>query len=91
MKQYLIYNEPHPINGGVQRIYRFPNGYGASIVEHAFSYGTELAVVKFHGDGAHDFHLCYDTGITDDVLGHLTETEVQHTLNQIKELQHEVV
>ena len=70
--------------GGIQKQYQFDNGYGASVICHAGSYGGkrglwELAVT-LHGI------LCYDTVITDDVLGHLTTDEVNKQLQAIKEL-----
>lgn len=79
------------LNNGTQEIHRFDNGYGASKVMHDFSYGGErnlweIAVIKFTGDGEWDWHITYDTPITDDVLGHLTYTEAQAVLQQIKEL-----
>ena len=74
-----------PINGGIQHIAKFPNGYGASIVKHNFSYGNEqglweLAVLDSKG------RLCYDTPITSDVLGYLSEEEVNTTLDEIEKL-----
>ena len=79
--------ETRPINGGTQRRYRFANGYGASVVNHSFSYGGaaglwELAVTDHAGK------LDYSTPITDDVLGHLSETKVQEILTQIAALPH---
>lgn len=73
-------------NGGHQTIYRFDNGYGASVVCHSFSYGTEMAVVKFTGPNIDDFVLCYSTGITDDVLGHLSPDDVDRYLGMIEKL-----
>ena len=72
------------VNGGVQHVYSFSNGYGASVVKHDFSYGGkqglwELAVLE--GED-----LCYTSGITDDVIGHLTWRNVENYLQQIKEL-----
>ena len=79
------------LNNGTQEIHRFDNGYGASKVMHDFSYGGgrnlwEIAVIKFTGDGEWDWHIRYDTPITDNVLGYLTYTEAQAVLQQIKEL-----
>jgi hypothetical protein len=78
-------------NGGIQEIYRFDNGYGASKIKTQYSYGGdqglwEIAVIKFHGDGTFDFNLCYDTHITGDVIGRLTDDEAQAVLQQIEEL-----
>lgn len=80
-----------PLNGGTQVVHRFDNNYGASVINHSFSYGHErglfeLAVLKFDGDGVGDYHLDYDTPITDDVIGHLTEEDVQLYLTRIEAL-----
>ena len=69
---------------GIQKVYKFPNGYGASVIKHKGSYGYqkglwELAVL-------HNGKLCYDTEITDDVIGHLNDPEVDRLLRMIKEL-----
>ncbi len=77
--------ESNPLNGGIQYHFKADNGYGASIVQHDFSYGGgaglwELAVIG--KDGSID----YTTPITEDVLGHLTEEEVNSTLEKIAKL-----
>jgi hypothetical protein len=74
-----------PLLGGVHRKYHFDNGYGASVVRHDYSYGGsdgfwELAVL------GQDGHLTYDTPITDDVIGYLTDEQVQDLLSQIESL-----
>ncbi len=76
--------------GGTQVVHRFENGYGASVIQHDFSYGGkeglwELAVLDFSGDD--EGALTYATEITDDVLGHLTEEDVEDLLAQIEELE----
>jgi len=78
------------LHGGPQKIFRFANGFGASVIRNEFSYGSadglwELAVIKFDGDGA-KFGLTHETPITDDVLGHLTDQAVEDTLQKISEL-----
>lgn len=80
-----------PAGDGVQKLYRFPNTYGASVVRHQYSYGGdaglwELAVALFHGEGADDFKICYTTPVTDDVLGWLSDGEVELVLDHIAAL-----
>lgn len=70
---------------GDQYKFSFENGYGASVIQHEYSYGGneglwELAVLDFAGD------LTYDTEITDNVIGYLNEREVEELLNRIKSL-----
>ena len=72
------------INGGIQKIYKFQNGYGASIVKSPISYGLELCVIEYDDDG--DWSICYSTPITDDVLGYLTHDKVEVLLEQIEAL-----
>ena len=85
-EKYLY--ESHIKLGRYQYVFRFDNGYGASVIKHAYSYGHEedlweLAVLEFdHGKE----YLCYDTEITDDVIGHLTDEEVHTYLDKIKGL-----
>jgi hypothetical protein len=75
----------HPMGMGKQCIVQYSNGYGASIVQGPHTYGGkdglyELAV--FGKDG----EITYDTPITNDVLGYLSEAEVEKTLLEIKNL-----
>ncbi len=79
--------ETHPNwPDGVQAKTKFTNGYGASVIKSIHSYGGpsglyELAVLKGDED-----ELCYDTPITDDVMGYLTPERVTELLAQIEAL-----
>jgi len=71
-------------------VYKFPNGYGASVVAGSYFYTDtdnpyELAVVKFDADGE-GFEIDYTTPITDDVMGYLNERKLDAILQQIKDL-----
>jgi hypothetical protein len=81
----LLNFQPHPMGYGKQCIVQFPNGYGASIVQGPYTYGGdrglyELAV--FDKDG----NITYDTPITNDVEGNLTEEDVTNLLERIQKL-----
>lgn len=76
---------------GIQKIYRFDNGYGASVVRTKYSYGHErglweLAVIHFESEHSFKFDLAYNTPITNDVLGYLKEEEIEPILLKIKSL-----
>lgn len=76
------------INGGIQKLFKFENGFGASVVKHDFSYGGkagkwELAVIKWDGE---NFQLSYETHITNDVIGYLNWEDVEGLLVEISTL-----
>lgn len=81
--------KPHPANypgcdDGTQARMDFPNGYGVSVITGSMFYSTpdtpyELAILK-------NGRLCYDTPITDDVLGYLTKKEVTEVMKQVQNL-----
>jgi hypothetical protein len=77
-----------PLWGGYQWVWRFENGYGASVIKHAYSHGLELAVIFWpNPDDSHDtFRLTYATPITNDVIGHLRPSEVAPILERIAAL-----
>lgn len=77
--------EPHPIGEGIQAVIEFDNGYGASVISGTrYFYSTparpyEIAVL-------YDGVIVYDTPITNDVCGYLTEDEANEILTQIEAL-----
>ena len=77
--------KPHVNMSGIMSRIEFENGYGASVVRGAYTYGGdkglyELAVLDSNGD------LTYDTPVTNDVLGHLTEQDVTDAMIEIQKL-----
>ena len=78
--------KPHAAGmGGVMSRIMFENGYGASVVQTFFSYGGnaglyELAVLDSDGN------LTYETPITSDVEGYLSEDDVTILMKQIQNL-----
>ena len=95
MKKLNVSFEPadaEPILGGVGYTFKFDNGYGASVICHMGSYGGkdglwELAVLSYipesFGDG---WHIDYTTEITNDVIGHLSDADVDYYLQRISQL-----
>lgn len=68
----------------IHLVYQFDNGYGANVVRNSLSYGNkfgqyELAVLK-------NDKICYDTPITDNVIGFLSMAEVEEYLEKIAAL-----
>ena len=63
----------------------FDNGFGVSVVSHTHSYGGrsglyEVAVLDKDG------LLTYETPVTSDVIGYLTEEGVTDVMKQVQEL-----
>jgi hypothetical protein len=84
----LTFKPRRSFPGGVQAKVFFANGYGASVICGPETYGNkdglyELAVLR--GTEA-DWKLCYDTPITDDVLGWQTEEDISDVLGKIEAL-----
>jgi hypothetical protein len=84
---------PHLTGKGLHAVMLFENGYGVSVVRFRIggTYGSftdnenewELAIVKKAKDG---FDLVFDSGISDDVLGHLSEKDVTDVMRKVQEL-----
>ena len=78
--------KPNPMGEdfGIVSRTQFDNGYEASVVRSDYTYGRktglyELAVFK-------DGEICYDTPITDDVIGYLRPEDVTDVMAKIQQL-----
>jgi len=81
-QEFIISDQEN--GNSMKHIYKFSNGYGASVIQSEYSYGHEdglyeLAVLK-------DGELCYDTPITGDIIGYLSADEVTEYLQRIEGL-----
>ena len=79
------FQEKKQIHDGDQWLFKYDNGYGASVVQHSGSYGGknglyEIAVLDSDGE------MSYTTPITDDVIGYADEVKLYETLDRIKSL-----
>ena len=63
----------------------FENGYGASVVKGEHTYGGKDGLYEL-GVLGKDKKLTYDTPVTDDVEGYLSEDDVTKLLEQIQKL-----
>jgi len=93
-EEHIKVERPHlNIGSATQRIYKFPNNYGASIVwggdltfmrDNAHA-PYELAVIRFIDDD--EYYLDYSTGLTTDVFRYQNEEQIRDLLKQIKNLE----
>ena len=75
---------------GISAHHIFDNHYGVSVIKGPYSYGGkqgkyELAILVMKPGDIYS-ELCYDTPITNDVIGYLTETEITKLMKQVSEL-----
>jgi hypothetical protein len=74
-----------PFMVGKKARMHFDNGFGVSVVSHSYSYGGrdglyEVAVLDSNDE------LTYDTPVTNDVIGYLTEEDVTDVMKQVQDL-----
>ena len=74
-----------PFMIGKQARMTFENGYGVSVVSHTYSYGGKNGLFEI-GVLDKDGSLTYDTPVTNDVIGYLTEEDVTDVMKQVQEL-----
>lgn len=85
----LVCRHTHPCDPkGIKYVFIFPNRFGASVIKCDFSCGHEddlweLAVMTVDGLG---WHKTYNTEITPDVEGWLTNDDVLELLGRIRDL-----
>jgi hypothetical protein len=80
--------ETRQVKGGVQKIYKFPNGYGASVIKHEGSYGYDLDKWEIAPLGQDDEFIGQSVfEWYDDVKGHLNDPEVDRILKHISLLE----
>lgn len=93
-EEFMIDDTPHSILGGAHYIFKFQNGYGASVIKHLGSYGFsedlwELALINFfnHSEQMHNpdgWDIEYVKALGFDIIGDLTDEQVRQKLNEIK-------
>lgn len=76
-------NNPLGFEGTIAT-HTFSNGYGASIITGEYAYSNEDAPYELAV--LYNNEITYDTPLTDDVLGYLTEEEVNEYLLKIEAL-----
>jgi len=86
--QYLFKIEERPFLG-VQLVFKFPNRYGASLIQGPFTYGGpeglfEVGIIRFVAED--DFELDYDVLFEEGVVGYLAPEECLDLFDEIYNL-----
>lgn len=81
---------PHPAADGIHASKAFPNGFAVSVIRGSQSYGGpeglfEVAILRVV-QGGPAYEIAYDTGLTDDVIGHLDEDGVSEVMKRVQDL-----
>jgi len=83
-EQFAIIGENKKNN---QVEFHFENGYGASVINGPGTYGFESGLFELGVlSEEYGWNLTYDTPITNDVIGYLSEDQVYKLLNKISKL-----
>jgi len=76
--------------GGEQRIYRFKDGHGLSLINdpsaHFCNYAWEAAVLENVSEGGQTYEITYDTELTADVKVFATDEEANDFINRAEKL-----
>lgn len=83
-KDIIFKSNPMGADFGIVSRTKLDNGYEVSVVKSEYSYGGdkglyELAIFK-------DGDICYDTSITDDVIGYLRPEDVSDVMERVQKL-----
>ncbi len=85
MNEFLV--ETNKMHGGIQKVYKFENGYGASVVRHEGSYGYadgKWEIAPWDSDK--EFIGMTYLDWSDDVKGYLNDPEVDRILRLVQQL-----
>ena len=85
-KDYLVKTVKRK-EGGIQKLYRFENSYGASVIKTCYSDGGklglwELAMIFWKNDEKYNLYYC--DIVENGVLGYLNEEDIDPILEKIK-------
>ena len=81
----LVFEQHTACEDGTRAKLEFDNGYGVSVITGKMFYTD--AVGQYEAAVLLDGKLCYETPITDDVLGHLDRKGVEGLMEQIQKLE----
>ena len=73
---------PHP--AGFQAVAMFDNGFGVSVIPEPDYEHYEVAILRHNGKARS--HICYDSGLTDDVFRFLSVDEVHAIIMRARNL-----
>jgi len=84
---HLLLERPHPLkDGSVQRVYRFADDYGLSVVNspmlHSYPFAWEAAVLEGVDDKGNFKGLTYDTPLTNDVEVFMSDDEANEFISR---------
>ena len=84
----LLIERTNPI-GGIQRVYRFPSGYGLSLINspmaHGYPFAWEAAVLQ-NVDDKGNGSITYGTKLTDEVEVFETDKETNAFIKKAKKV-----
>ena len=85
----LLIEKPHPL-GGTQRLYKFANGKGLSVINgrelHSYPFAWEVAVVNGIKDDGSFTDIDYTSNLTEDIEVFASDDETNAFISKAKEM-----